>query len=1313
MQFAPLDFDAFQRTPTSTGALDSTTTGAVWNMFSGTTPVVSSDSNIVIGSGYARITLPSTALSYKAHHLTGTKYAANTNGSVLMRVRFNNASNTVFAGATLRNASGRWIGARLVSATNDGSIALGVVGLDANRVLTGFTSATAQAANTGNASVGVWWWIRFTLSAAGAIKAKAWRDGTAEPASWLISTTAPSWMTTSAGTGGIFYGDSVGSASSRTVDIQTFYAGRLNEDATQWPTTIIPSWDADSDDTLPPFGGIPWAGAFSDDPDGYGTDSTRLGYTSGGIAFIAGIPQKTQYGYTASLVSVNGGVASGTGDGLVKAFFWVPDSSTFFGIGLRGTPTYTNGKLTMSGYGLMIGPTAMSLVKTPEMAVIASGPAPGYNTQLPINRTMLKAIFWLDGSTIRAKAWWGSVEPSWQIEVTNTLVTYAGGGSFVYPYLFTNSTGTSTANVAIGPFSYGSVYTASISSPISGTSSLITTSALPQFVGVPNGIGGTSNVGQLGATASTAVPPTMQGQSSLPSLSPIGSYLAGVAVSAGVGSLPTISPVGTYGLIPNAIGSAASLPTASSNAAYRDAQPVIAAAVVAQPTYTTTQVVTTAAIAGTSGFGQSVAYGSYLIAGQTAIGLSSFDRASFSVTKPGVPNAINSTSSVSQVSIKINTYEIGTETVNPVQASGALPTLFVTLPVRANPIVALSLLVIEELNAIQALSTVSTVGASVETSSLARVTGTSSITSPDWVLIAPIRSLSSMPVLAGVDFSLVSQINAVSSAVAAKMGLAIGTEIVNGVQGTSAVSQVAGVGGFVGQPDMVSSASSLNGLSPLGSYYVGPVNMATASGVLPIAQAYGKYLITPLAMTSQTAVPIPVTVSSVKPSSLDSSSTVAQITQATFTNKVQPIEGAATAANDDAKTKIYFTVTDNWIQFLGSSKAYVTTLTTQSVFAARGSANSGVSATMTAFGISGTAQIALSQFMPNTLIDAQQVNDNFSKISTLIGSQTSIDSFAVAKTLTIGSRKQGVISAISDSGIGLLEAGSMHLGFGVTEAGNGVVSPVLKDSSKFGWMSVGADGMASYWYEAVSNLSSPTPAFRVRTDQSIFIPKSMSVREQPVTTSSGANTNMNKTRGTATTTIVFAVGSIVKTTDALNVRSQPKLGDNVKLVADKGSRMTITGAPTRADGWTWYPVSYKGTAGFSAGEYLTLVSAPSTDTTTIPGALRSMFIPLNPVAIYSATDFNSSKGVTVDLPASCEKAGSVVVVASYTANRVSDPFVIRGVGRTDTTGLYFLADEPGKHVIRSSVLLGTERKIVLLSNKTISNLVVTLVGIWM
>lgn len=70
-----------------------------------------------------------------------------------------------------------------------------------------------------------------------------------------------------------------------------------------------------------------------------------------------------------------------------------------------------------------------------------------------------------------------------------------------------------------------------------------------------------------------------------------------------------------------------------------------------------------------------------------------------------------------------------------------------------------------------------------------------------------------------------------------------------------------------------------------------------------------------------------------------------------------------------------------------------------------------------------------------------------------------------------------------------------------------------------------------------------------------------------------------------------ALGSTLKTTAALNLRTGAGMGYRVRLVIPKGAHVTTVNRTTPVGGW--YNIKYNGVIGWSYGSYLTLVSQPS------------------------------------------------------------------------------------------------------------------------
>lgn len=71
-----------------------------------------------------------------------------------------------------------------------------------------------------------------------------------------------------------------------------------------------------------------------------------------------------------------------------------------------------------------------------------------------------------------------------------------------------------------------------------------------------------------------------------------------------------------------------------------------------------------------------------------------------------------------------------------------------------------------------------------------------------------------------------------------------------------------------------------------------------------------------------------------------------------------------------------------------------------------------------------------------------------------------------------------------------------------------------------------------------------------------------------------------------------AIGSTLKTTTGLNLRSGPGTSYAVRLVIPGGATVTTVNTASPSNGF--YNIKYNGVTGWSSGAYLTLVSSPST-----------------------------------------------------------------------------------------------------------------------
>lgn len=73
----------------------------------------------------------------------------------------------------------------------------------------------------------------------------------------------------------------------------------------------------------------------------------------------------------------------------------------------------------------------------------------------------------------------------------------------------------------------------------------------------------------------------------------------------------------------------------------------------------------------------------------------------------------------------------------------------------------------------------------------------------------------------------------------------------------------------------------------------------------------------------------------------------------------------------------------------------------------------------------------------------------------------------------------------------------------------------------------------------------------------------------------------------------FGAGDNVVTTGAVNLRGGAGLSYSVIVTLWSGAPLTVTGSPTAASGYVWYPVrTGYGTNGWVAGSFLTAASAP-------------------------------------------------------------------------------------------------------------------------
>lgn len=142
-------------------------------------------------------------------------------------------------------------------------------------------------------------------------------------------------------------------------------------------------------------------------------------------------------------------------------------------------------------------------------------------------------------------------------------------------------------------------------------------------------------------------------------------------------------------------------------------------------------------------------------------------------------------------------------------------------------------------------------------------------------------------------------------------------------------------------------------------------------------------------------------------------------------------------------------------------------------------------------------------------------------------------------------------------------------------------APVLANG--YTWYPVAVNGIGSGWAagEYFSHVASQATQTPTRTPTRTPIPAATATRAP------GS----------------FLSGDIVRSTAAVNFRTGPGTGYDVRSVVPSGSLATVTGDPVNANGYTWYPVTISGAgSGWLASAYLTLVSAgnPPPTQTAVP-----------------------------------------------------------------------------------------------------------------
>jgi hypothetical protein len=103
----------------------------------------------------------------------------------------------------------------------------------------------------------------------------------------------------------------------------------------------------------------------------------------------------------------------------------------------------------------------------------------------------------------------------------------------------------------------------------------------------------------------------------------------------------------------------------------------------------------------------------------------------------------------------------------------------------------------------------------------------------------------------------------------------------------------------------------------------------------------------------------------------------------------------------------------------------------------------------------------------------------------------------------------------------------------------------------------------------------------------------------------------------------FGIGVRVQTLAKLNVRSTPTTKGRVLGFESRGSRGSIIGGPTSANGYIWWKVSYdNGVVGWSAQSYLSLLSALMVNNGPLPTP-AVIENPTSPVTVPTTSPTNT------------------------------------------------------------------------------------------
>ncbi len=142
---------------------------------------------------------------------------------------------------------------------------------------------------------------------------------------------------------------------------------------------------------------------------------------------------------------------------------------------------------------------------------------------------------------------------------------------------------------------------------------------------------------------------------------------------------------------------------------------------------------------------------------------------------------------------------------------------------------------------------------------------------------------------------------------------------------------------------------------------------------------------------------------------------------------------------------------------------------------------------------------------------------------------------------------------------------------------------IVFQPSRSGWLNAGAD---TTYKVTISGVSAGGQTRTFTYDVTVFDPGTSGSGSTPTRTPTAAPSG-------------FAPGDSFVTTNRVNLRSGPNTSNTSLGVLPTGTIGTVTGAPTAAGGYTWYPVLVSGLgSGWIAADYIGHTSVIATSTPT-------------------------------------------------------------------------------------------------------------------